>query len=205
MWSGLRVGLLGGSFNPAHDGHRHISLEALRRLNLDAVWWLLSPQNPLKPAQGMAPLEDRMAGARLVADHPSIVVSSLERDLATRFTAATLAKLRARFHRTRFVWLMGADNLNQIPAWQHWTRIFNSVPIAVFDRPTYSLKALSGKAARRYARNRRPATCAHGLAKSAPPAWVFLTIRQHTASATEIRANGAAPTIAPARKDEVRP
>ena len=200
MWSGLRIGLLGGSFNPAHDGHRHISLEALRRLNLDAVWWLLSPQNPLKPVEGMAPLEERVARARVVANHPSIVVTSLERDLATRVTAETLAKLTRRYERTRFVWLMGADNLSQIPAWQRWTRIFNSVPIAVFDRPTYSLGALSGKAAQRFARGRRPEMCARTLAGSAPPAWVFLTIRQHTASATEIRANGAAPLIAPQRR-----
>src|SRR5690606_10326285 len=154
LWAGLRVGLLGGSFNPAHAGHRHISLEALRRLKLDEIWWLVTPQNPLKPVCGTAPLDRRVAAARRVADHPRIRVTDIERRLGTRYTADTLAALTARFPRTRFVWLMGADNLAQIHRWRHWTRIFHTVPIAVLDRPTYSLKASGGVAARRFARYR---------------------------------------------------
>lgn len=138
-----------------------------------------------------------MKTARDVADHSRILVTDLERLLATRYTAATLSELSARFGGTRFVWLMGADNLVQIPAWQHWTWIFDTVPIAVFDRPTYSLGALSGMAAQRFGRHRLPASRAHGLASSAPPVWVFLAIRRHGASATEIR-NGSAPGVTPA-------
>lgn len=160
-------------------------------MRLDAVWWLVSPQNPLKPVQGMAPLDQRMRLAKTVAAHPRILVTDLERRQATQYTAATLGKLAARFGQTRFVWLMGADNLTQIPAWQHWTRIFDTVPIAVFDRPTYSLRALSGIAAQRFGRHRLPASRSRRLAGSAPPAWVFLAIRRHGASATEIRKGSA--------------
>ena len=145
----LRVGLLGGSFNPAHDGHRHISLLALRRLGLDQVWWLVSPQNPLKSTAGMAPLAERMAGARAAARHPAIKVTDIERRLGTRFTADTLVRLRRRFPDLGFVWLMGADNLVQVPKWQRWTEIFTCMPVAVFDRPSYSYAALAGKAATR--------------------------------------------------------
>ena len=133
-----RIGILGGSFNPAHDGHRHISLEALKRLRLDEVWWLVSPQNPLKPQEGMAPFEDRIEKAKSVADHPRIRVTDIEKGFATTYTAETLARLCRRFPNQRFVWLMGADNLSQISRWNRWTRIFHTVPVAVFDRPSYS-------------------------------------------------------------------
>lgn len=188
LWAGLRVGLLGGSFNPAHDGHRHVSLEALRRLGLDQVWWLVSPQNPLKPVAGMAPLAERLATARRVARHPAIVATDIERVLGTRYTADTIAALQDRFPRTRFVWLMGADNLLQVPRWRGWTRIFQAVPVAIFDRRPYSLRALSGQAARRYARQR---IIGHGMARLAdmePPAWGYFRIRLHPASATALRA-----------------
>lgn len=184
----LRIGLLGGSFNPAHAGHRHISIQALRRLGLDEVWWLVSPQNPLKPPAGMAGFAARMAQARRAARHPRIRVSDLEARLGTRYTADTLAALRRRFPRHRFVWLMGADNLRQIPAWQHWTRIFTELSIAVFDRPSYSLRALAGKAARRYWHFRLRPRQAKRIAARRPPAWVFLHIPLHPASATAIRA-----------------
>ena len=186
--SGRRIGLLGGSFNPAHDGHRHISLLALRHLRLHEVWWLVSPQNPLKPAAGMTELAARLATAKTVARHPRIVVSDIEAHLNTRYTLDTLRRLARRCRRTRFVWLMGADNLTQISQWRDWTSIFEAVPIAVFARPTYSMLALAGKAAHRYARLRRPARVASGLATSTPPAWVFLHSRLHHASATQIRA-----------------
>jgi len=190
--SGRRIGLLGGSFNPAHDGHRHISLLALRLLRLHEVWWLVSPQNPLKPAAGMTELAARLAYAKTVARHPRIVVSDIETHLNTRYTLDTLRLLRRRCRRTRFVWLMGADNLTQISQWRDWTSIFDTVPVAVFARPTYSMLALAGKAAHRYARIRMPARVASGLATSTPPAWVFLHSRLHHASATEIRAAGKA-------------
>ncbi|MGQ9366883.1 nicotinate-nucleotide adenylyltransferase [Azospirillum sp. ST 5-10] len=185
--AGLRVGLLGGSFNPAHAGHRHISVYALRRLRLDQVWWLVSPQNPLKSAADMGTLAERLASARAAARHPRIVPTALECDLGTRYTADTLAELTRRFPRTRFVWLMGADNLRQIPRWQHWTKIFRMVPIAVFSRPTYSLSALGGVAARRYARRRVSEQRVRELAVMAPPAWAFLRNPLHPASATAIR------------------
>lgn len=187
LWRGLRVGLLGGSFNPAHDGHRHMSLMALRTLKLDQVWWLVSPQNPLKPLDGMGKLADRLARARAVAAHPRIVVSDIETQLGTRYTVDTLAALKARFTGTKFVWLMGADNLCQVPRWRHWTRIFDSVPVAIFPRHPYSTSALGGKASRRFAIARADARQAGGLADLTPPVWVFLDVPLHPASATAIR------------------
>jgi nicotinate-nucleotide adenylyltransferase len=186
------VGLLGGSFNPAHAGHRHITLRALRRLGLDEVWWLVSPQNPLKPVEGMALLSERLAGAEAMADDPRIRVTAIESHLGTRYTADTLSALTRRFPKTRFVWLMGADNLQQIPKWNRWRRIFRAVGVAVFDRSPYSYKALSGKAARRFRRFRLPQGRATLLARMAPPAWVFLHMRRHSASATAIRRRRAA-------------
>lgn len=180
-----RIGLLGGSFNPAHEGHLHLSREALRRLNLDAVWWLVSPQNPLKSTAGMAPLSSRLAGARKVASDPRIVATDLERRLGTARTARTLAALTARFPGLRFVWLMGADNLAQMPHWWRWMRIFKAVRVAVFDRSPYSYGALAGAAAQRFrqARVSRAAT----LWQRAAPAWTYIAMRRHPASATAIR------------------
>lgn len=188
----MRVGLLGGSFNPAHEGHRDISLTALKRLRLDQVWWLVSPQNPLKPEAGMAPLAERLAAARQVATHPRIIVTGLETRLGTRYTAETLAALSARFPRTRFVWLMGADNLVQLPRWHRWTRLFHTVSIAIFDRPSYSLGALGGLAARRFAHSRKATRQAGTLAGSRPPAWIFFHTRRNPASATALRERQAA-------------
>ncbi len=182
-----RVGLLGGSFNPAHRGHRHVSLLALKRLDLDEIWWLVSPQNPLKPVQGMASLDERLRSAAAVARDPRIKVTDLEARLGTRYTADTLSELRRRFPRTRFVWLMGADNLGQIQHWERWQRIFELAPIAVFARPAYSLGALGGLAAHRFARARiRPERARH-LADMNPPAWIFFATRLDPLSATEIR------------------
>ena len=184
-----RVGLLGGSFNPAHDGHVHISQLALQRLSLDEVWWLVSPQNPLKPSDGMAPLAERLAAAREFVRHPRIRVTDWERRLGTVYTADTLPALCRRHANCQFVWLMGADNLLQMPRWKSWTDIFDAVPIAVFARPDYSLKALSGPAAQRYARFRLAERAAPCLASKTPPAWVFLSVRLHPASSTAIRAS----------------
>ncbi len=185
---GRRIGLLGGSFNPAHDGHRHISLLALRRLGLDEVWWLVSPQNPLKPVRGMAPLAKRLAAARTAARHPRIRVTDIERTLNTRYTVDTVRALKRRYPEYIFVWLIGADNLLQMPRWKAWSDLFHAVAVAVFARPSYSLKALAGQAATRFARFRLPESRARCLVRRQPPAWTFLRIRLHPASATAIRA-----------------
>lgn len=189
-----RVGILGGSFNPAHDGHRQISLMALERLRLDEVWWMVSPQNPLKARAGMAPLDRRLAAARAVARHPRIRVTDIETDLGTRYTADTLKRLVRAFPRTNFVWLMGADNLSQIGRWDRWQQIFHAVVIAVFNRPTYCFGALAGLAARRFARRRLAASAAGQLAGKTPPAWVFLFTRLNPLSASAIRARRGAGT-----------
>jgi len=182
-----RVGILGGSFNPAHGGHFHISLEALRRLDLDEIWWLVSPQNPLKPKRGMAPLARRLEEAVATIRHPRIKVTDLESHLGTRFTADTLTRLTRRFPATRFVWLMGADNLLQIRRWERWQLIFKTVPIAIFARPSYCLRGLSDLAARRFARWRVFPGNARRLADMNPPSWVFFPSRLDTRSATQIR------------------
>jgi len=188
---GRRIGLLGGSFNPAHEGHLHISRLALRRLRLDQVWWLVSPQNPLKPRHGMAAYAERIASAEaVVAGERRIKVSDLEVKLGTRYTADTLAALVRRYRHHRFVWIMGADNLVQISRWQRWTSIFQCVPVAVFARPSYSFRALSAKAARRFARHKVAARMAGRLSMMRPPAWVFLWTRTHAQSATRIRGDG---------------
>jgi nicotinate-nucleotide adenylyltransferase len=181
--------VLGGSFNPAHGGHLHISRLALKLLDLDLVWWLVSPQNPLKPVAGMAPFPVRLEGARRIADADRrIVVTDLESRLgASPYTADTLRVMRRRFPRLRFVWLMGGDNLVQIPKWERWPEIFRTVPIAVLDRPSYSLKALSGPAAKRFARYRVPASDTRRLAEMEPPAWAFFHTPLDDRSATRIR------------------
>ncbi len=185
----VRVGLLGGSFNPAHDGHRYISLTALQRFALDEVWWLVSPQNPLKARTDMGPLERRLARAEQVARHPRIRVTALESTLGTQYTADTLPAVRRLFPCVRFVWLMGADNLVQISRWQAWEKIFETMPIAVLDRGAYSFPALAGKAARRFASARWTGAPAK-LADCPPPAWFFYRCRRHAASATALRAQG---------------
>lgn len=182
-----RVGLLGGSFNPAHEGHRHISLEALKRLQLDEIWWLVSPQNPLKNIDGMAPLETRLEEAKRVSRSSKIRVTDIEAKLDTRFTVDTLTMLKNSFINTSFVWLMGADNLLQIPKWREWESLFYSVPVAVFNRSSYSQKALAGTAARQFAKFRLGEHVATELAECAPPAWVFIQTEPHPASATQIR------------------
>jgi nicotinate (nicotinamide) nucleotide adenylyltransferase/ribosome silencing factor RsfS/YbeB/iojap len=184
-----RIGLLGGSFNPAHLGHLHLSLTALRRLDLDEVWWLVSPQNPLKPAAGMDPFAARLDRARQVAaGHNRIRVTDLENRLdGSRYTVDTVKALCRRYPRLRFVWLMGGDNLVQIRRWDRWTEIFQTVPIAVFDRPSYALKALAGLAAKRFARDRLPVCGARRLAETKPPVWVFFHTRLDPSSATRLR------------------
>ena len=198
---GRRIGLLGGSFNPAHGGHLHISRLGLQLLGLDEVWWLVSPQNPLKPTVGMAPFAERLAEAREVAvDERRIVVSAIEAELGSTYTADTLRTLCRRFPHTRFVWLMGGDNLAQFPHWKQWQDIFRTVPIAVFARPGASAKALAGMPARRFARWRILPAAARRLAVMPPPAWVFFHTRLDPRSATRIRGERLLPT-----RKETRP
>jgi len=187
----MRIGLLGGSFNPAHAGHMHIAQAALKRLRLNQVWLLVSPGNPLKPSAGMMPEADRLASAaRLAAspgDHRRILATDIERHLGTRYTIDTLAALRRRFPRARFVWLMGADNLVQLPRWRGWRAIARNTTFAVMPRPTYNHAALAAQAARRLRPWRIPARQAAALVQMSAPAWVFLEIRQNPLSATELR------------------
>jgi nicotinate-nucleotide adenylyltransferase len=179
-----RVGILGGSFNPAHEGHLHISREALKHLGLHQVWWLVSPQNPLKARGEMAPLTQRLAGAQALAG-PGIIATDLERRLGVTRSARTLARLVIHYPNLRFVWLMGADNLAQASRWWRWTDIFHATRVAVFDRSPYSYGALASQAAQRFGkvRTRRPSTIWHRL----PPVWTYVAIRRHPASATALR------------------
>jgi nicotinate-nucleotide adenylyltransferase len=183
-----RIGLLGGSFNPAHSGHRHVSLEAFRRLGLDEVWWLVSPQNPLKTDDGMEPLATRVARARQIARHPRIRVDAPELLLGTRYTLDTVRALRRTYPRARFVWLMGADILPQLVDWQGWRELFAAIPIAAFARPGWSYPALMSAAPRAFARYRLEAGRARLLADCRPPAWCFVPSRLDSHSATAIRA-----------------
>ncbi len=193
--NGGRIGLLGGSFNPAHEGHLHISRLALQYLQLDAIWWLVSPQNPMKSSMDMASFDARFASAKAMARHPRIAPSDLESQLGTRYTIDTLTALQNHLPTTRFVWLMGADNLIQFPCWANWQEIAARVPIAVWGRPTYSVRAMVGKVAQRYARNRIPLEAAGQLALTNPPSWSFFPIRLHPASATALRQAGHTATL----------
>ncbi len=182
-----RIGLLGGSFNPAHAGHRHIAEQFRRRLRLDQVWLLVSPGNPLKPEAGMAPLAARLASARAIADGRRLRATDLEARLGTRFTRDTLRLLRLRFPRARFVWLMGADILEQLPRWRSWREIVRKVPFAVHPRPSYNARARTSPAAMTLRRALRAQHLAPALADLPPPAWVFLNAAQNPASASALR------------------
>ncbi len=184
----ISIGLLGGSFDPAHAGHLHIARLALRRLGLDQVWLLVSPGNPLKRAAGMGSLPDRLASAETIADGRRILATDIERHLHTRYTLDTLRALQRAFPNARFVWLMGADNLRQFPRWRRWMEIARAVPFAVLPRPTYTRAALVSQAARRLARFRRPDRQAPVLAGRSSPAWVVLGGRENALSATALRA-----------------
>ncbi|MDP3545539.1 MAG: nicotinate-nucleotide adenylyltransferase [Phreatobacter sp.] len=184
---GMKIGLFGGSFNPPHDAHRLVALTALKRLGLDAVWWLVSPGNPLKTGRGLAPLDERIAAARRLARHPAIHVTGVEAALGTRYTFDTIAKLRARCRGVRFVWIMGADNLAQFHLWQNWRGIAAMVPLAVMDRPGASLRAGAGVAAQALARYRMAESDGRLLAGAHPPAWIFLHGRKSPLSSTALR------------------
>jgi nicotinate-nucleotide adenylyltransferase len=185
----IRIGILGGSFNPAHAGHLDLARVAMKRLRLQQVWLLVSPGNPLKQAAGMAPVAARLASARGIADGRRIIATDIERHLHTRYTIDTLRGLRRRFPRATFIWLMGADNLTQLPRWRGWLDIARHTPFAVMPRPTYNHRALAGQAARRLRAGRITAQHAPALACSGASGWVFLGARQNPLSATQLRQN----------------
>ena len=185
---GMRIGLLGGSFNPAHEAHRHISVAALNRLGLHQVWWIVTPGNPLKSASELAPLDERLAYAARVAAHPKIVVTAFEAALGTAYSAHTIRYLQRRYPGVQFIWIMGGDNLAQFHRWRDWAQIFSSIPIFVADRPECRHAAFASPAARRFASAYLPENRAGLLTSSPAPAWTYLSLPLRNISSTAIRA-----------------
>ena len=184
----MRIGLFGGTFDPPHAAHLAASLLAMKRLQLDRMWWLVTPGNPLKDTRGLRPLEQRMAQAKKLAGHPRIDVTGLEAVINTRYTYDTLEYLVHRCPGVRFVWVMGADNLRSFYRWQSWRRIANLLPMAVVDRMGSSLYATGGRAAQALARYRVPDEAAASLVDRKPPAWVYLHGLKSPLSSTALRA-----------------
>ena len=189
MAPGMRVGLFGGSFNPAHDGHAHVAETALIRLGLDRVIWLVSPQNPLKGSP--EPLEDRIARTAVFAQGPSMIVSGAETQLGSAYSIETIRSLKARHPGARFVWVMGADNLASFHRWRGWTQIFRELPIAVVARPHVELRALTSPAARRFAAAR---VAPGALLQSPSPAWAYLSAPLNYLSSTALRGSKDKPS-----------
>ncbi|TCO71114.1 nicotinate-nucleotide adenylyltransferase [Rhodovulum euryhalinum] len=187
--AGQRIGLLGGSFDPAHEGHAHITRQALKRFGLDAVWWLVSPGNPLK-AEGPAPMARRIAAAQRVMHHPRVTITDIEARIGTRYTAETLARIKALYPGVHFVWLMGADNLASFHRWDRWQSILDTVPVGVLARPGHGIAQRQSSAALAYARHRLPAARARSLATHPPPAWCYLNLPLIDISSSQIRARG---------------
>lgn len=188
LMPGMTVGLFGGSFNPAHDGHAHVAETALQRLDLDRVVWLVSPQNPLKDTSQTAPLAERLASARMWAPGQRMIVSDFETRAGTRWTIDTLRALKARHPGVRFVWLMGSDNLESFHRWRGWTDIMRMMPVAVIARPGSLLESRAAPAARRFAGHRVAASEARLLARMQAPAWTYLTAPLNPSSSTALRA-----------------
>lgn len=184
---GSRIGLFGGSFNPPHEAHRAASLLALKKLDLDRVWWLVSPGNPLKDTHGLPPVAERIAAAERIAGDARIAVTGIEAKAATRYTDDTIAYLLRHCAGVKFVWLMGADNLVQFHRWRNWRRIAARLPIAVIDRPPAGLRALAAPGGRFLAGYRIPEQRAETLADLKPPAFVFLHGLKSGLSSTELR------------------
>lgn len=187
----MRIGLMGGSFDPPHEGHLVVAETALRRLGLDRVWWIVSPGNPLKSHASLPPLADRMAAAQRLARDPRIEVTGFEAALGSPYTAATVRFLKQRYPGVRFVWVMGADGLATFDRWRAWREIARMVPIAVIDRPEWRMKSVSSKAARWLARRRVPEAQAATLALARPPAWALLVTRLSPLSSTGLRQSAA--------------
>jgi len=186
---GMSVGLLGGSFDPPHPGHVHITREAMKRFGLDRVLWLVSPGNPLK-ARGPAELSRRMSAARDIMQHPRVHISDFEARAGTRYTAQTLRLLRQRCPGVRFVWLMGADNLAQFHLWKDWQQIMDTVPVGVLARPGDRISARMSPAARLYAPARLSALASPLLGRAQAPAWCFVNVPMSGTSSSAIRARG---------------
>lgn len=186
---GQAIGLLGGSFDPPHRGHVHISREALKRFGLDQVWWLVSPGNPLKPT-GPVPMAQRLAAARSLLDHPRLHISDFEAQAGTRHTAETLRVLTGARPDLRFIWLMGADNLAQFHLWQDWQEILHRVPVGVLARPGLRIMARVSKAARIYSQDRLPGRSSRLLALRRPPVWCFINMPMVAISSTALRDQG---------------
>ncbi len=184
---GQRIGLFGGSFNPAHAGHRMVALYALKRLQLDWVWWLVSPQNPLKDTTETGEYSARLAHTKLIARHPQFKVTDIENQIHSRNTAQTLAALKQAMTKAHFVWIMGADSFADLDRWHDWNHIVETLPIAVLARPGYSVRALGGQAAIRYSNNRVSNEQSGLLAKRKAPAWVFISMPLRSESSTAIR------------------
>jgi len=186
--NGPLTGLLGGSFNPAHGGHRRISLFALGALGLDEVWWLVTPGNPLKPREGLAPLAARLASARAMARRAPVRATAIESELGTRYTVDTLRALVRRYPQRRFVWLMGADNLAQFHRWRNWREIGKIMPIAVIARPGYDGAAMASPAMAWLRRFRRRPESLNDPARRSAPALYLLRFDPDPRSSTAIRA-----------------
>lgn len=186
----MSIGLFGGSFNPAHDGHRLVSHESFKRLGLDAVWWLVTPGNPLKDRSELAPLEVRVRAARKLVDHPRVSVTGFEAEHGFGYTYDTLKFLTTVMPDRRFVWIMGADSLSSFHRWERWEEIFSMLPIAVYVRPGSTPRAPFSKAATRFASARINESDARLLPHSKAPAWVFLNGLMSSLSSTAIRENG---------------
>ena len=187
---GQRIGVFGGSFNPPHEGHRAASLLALRRLQLDKIWWLVSPGNPLKDTRDLPSIVDRVAAARQVASHPRIVVSAFEQKLGSTFTCDLVEVLKRRNPGVHFVWIMGADALAELHRWKHWRQIAEAMPLAIVDRPGSTLPATHARAAVALAARRVREDDARLVAGAPPPAYVFLHGKRSPLSSTAIRAAG---------------
>lgn len=186
---GMRIGLLGGSFDPPHPGHVHITLWALKAFRLHRVWWLVSPGNPLKK-RGPAGMERRIAAAEALVRDPRVLVTDLEARLGTRATADTLDRLLPRYPGVRFVWLMGSDSLRTLHLWERWQTIPTRLPLGVLARPGEQVRAGLSFAARRFAGARVPPWASRALALREPPAWCLLTGRMLEDSSTALRAQG---------------
>jgi len=188
--AGEVIGLLGGSFDPAHQGHVHITREALKRFGLDRVWWLVSPGNPLK-MRGPAPMAQRLEHARGIMQHPRVLVTDVEVKLGTRYTAQTLSRLRAIYPGVRFVWLMGADNLAQFHKWQEWQQIAKSVPLGVIARPGDRISARMSPAAKVFSQARISGRASQLLGRAEAPVWSFVNVPMLDVSSSTIRSAGA--------------
>lgn len=191
---GMRIGLLGGSFNPPHEGHRHVSLVALKKLKLDKVWWIVTPGNPLKSHHDLLSLEERLQLGMQCSDHPLIEVTGFEAQRNSPYTCETIQYLKRRYAQTRFVWLMGADNLVSFHRWKKWKEIARTIPIAVVDRPGYRHKAISSRFVSCLDSAQKKESEVKKILSTPPPSWTYISGKLHFQSSTELRRSGKTKT-----------